>query len=227
MLKFLPHCKAGVGTRSANSGSVFSGNWCSGSGRPFYVNCFTGNANNTFSNTDCSLLDFSWHCGRISCEFFISRCRRNVWTWKMKISLPFHFYFLPPVMGGDEWPWVGNRGVLLQSTDDASTCRHAETGFWPRIFRFTPVKLPLPWCHAMSGWMSRYLRACVATLITLVPGASRTQPEKVNFMVRCSTYLQISSDLHRSDVLKVNAAWKIPWKNLRSTAQCSWTGQVS
>ena len=175
MLKFHhSHCKAGVGTRSANSGSVFSRNWCSGSGRPFYVNRFTGNANNIFSNTDCSLLDFSWYCERIGCEAFTSRCRRNVWRWKMKISSPFHFYFLPPVVGGDEWLWVGNRGVLLQSTDDASTCRHAETGFWPQIFGFTAVKLPLPWCHAMPGWMSKYLRACVATLITLVPGASRT-----------------------------------------------------
>ncbi len=34
----------------------------------------------------------------------------------------------PLVMGRDEW-LVGNRGVLLRSTDDASTCRHAETGF--------------------------------------------------------------------------------------------------
>ena len=58
MLKFHhSHCKAGVGTRSSNSGSVFSRNWCSGSGRPFYVNWFTGNANNICSKANCSVLD--------------------------------------------------------------------------------------------------------------------------------------------------------------------------
>lgn len=104
MLKFHhSHCKAGVGTRSANSGSVFSRNWCSGSGRPFYVNRFTGNANNIYSKANCSVLDVSWHRERIGCEAFMSRFRRNVWRWKTKTSSPFHFYFPSPSYG--RW-WV-------------------------------------------------------------------------------------------------------------------------